>query len=159
MKKALTAHGLTDKQQAFIQCLVIDGKSQTESARIAGYAMPKNAAWDLLRNPKVHTALRLYRQTVYNGELASLSVRTLKNVMADPDASASAKVSAARTALELAGDISKDKGSGIEGKQLHELTPDQLAGLIDKLEQEKAQVAKDVTPTAPALNGSSTTIE
>ena len=159
MNSALTAQGLTDKQQTFVRCIVLDGKTQTESARIAGYHTPKNAAWDLLRNPKIHTALRLLRQTVYNGELASLSVRTLKNVMADPDASASAKVSAARTALELAGDISKDKGSGIEGKQLHELTPDQLAGLIDKLEKEKAQVAKDVTPTAPALNGSSSTIE
>jgi len=159
MNSALTASGLTDKQRTFIQTLVLEGKTQTESARIAGYAMPKTAAWDLLRNPKVHAALRLYRQTIYNGELASLSVRTLKNVMADPDASASAKVSAARTALELAGDISKDKGSGIEGKSLHELTPDQLAGLIDKLEKEKAQVAKDVTPTAPALDGSSTAFE
>ena len=43
----------------------------------------------------------------YQTELASTAVKTLKEVMEDTDAPASARIAAARTSLELAGDIGK----------------------------------------------------
>ena len=65
--------------------------------------------------------------------------------MVDPDAPASAKVSAARTALELAGDLSKNGDGAADGRSLAEMTPDQLASMIDRWEAERADMAKDVT--------------
>ena len=85
------------------------------------------------------------RQTLYQTDLASLGAETLKQVMLDPDAPASAKVSAARTSLELAGDLSKNADGSIDGRQLAELTPDQLASMIDRWENERAELAKDIT--------------
>ena len=77
-----------------------------------------------------------------------MSVDTLKRVMRDDDAPASAKVSAARTALELAGDIGKAADDITSSKQLAEMSPDELASLIDKWEGERASLATDITPEA-----------
>lgn len=93
-------------------------------------------------------AVRQARQTCYQGELASLSVDTLKRVMRDEDAPASAKVSAARTALELAGDLGKAADDITSSKSLAEMTPDELGSLIDKWEGERATLATDITPAA-----------
>ena len=55
--------------------------------------------------------------------------RVGKLVMQVPDASAAAWVSAARTALELAGDLGPNSGDGSEGRYLSELTPAELSFL------------------------------
>jgi len=47
----------------------------------------------------------------YQTELASTAVKTLKEVMEDTEAPASARIAAARTSLELAGDIGKHSQS------------------------------------------------
>ena len=89
--------------------------------------------------------MRQTRQTVYQTELASLSADTLRNVMLDIDAPASAKVSAARTALELAGDLNKGSDDPTSSRSLSEMSPDELAGIIDQWESERAELAKDIT--------------
>jgi len=136
---------LSEQQQEFCNYLVKENKNPTESARLAGYAHPKQSAYLLTRNPTVLTALRLLRQTVYQTDLASLAANTLKAVMQDPDANPSAKVSAARTALELAGDLGKNSEELASGKNLGEMTPDELGSLIDRWEGERSSLAKDVT--------------
>ena len=72
--------------------------------------------------------------------------RVGKLVMQDPDAPAAARVGAARTALELAGDLGGSNSDGSEGRHLCELTPGELSDLIDKWEDDRIQVAKDITP-------------
>ena len=72
--------------------------------------------------------------------------RVSKLVMQDPDAPAAARVSAARTALELAGDLGVNNSDGSESRHLCELTPGELSDLIDKWEDERIQVVKDITP-------------
>ncbi len=66
--------------------------------------------------------------------------------MNDPDAPASAKVSASRTVLELAGDLGKDKENNLEGKSLGEMTSEELGSIIDRYEEEKSNLARDITP-------------
>ena len=46
----------------------------------------------------------------YQTNLANVAVPTLNQVMQDPNAPAAARVSAARTALELAGDLGTNSG-------------------------------------------------
>ena len=135
----------TDQQKEFVQYLARENKNPTEAARMAGYLHPKQSAYDLTRNPSILLLIRQARQTVYQTDLASLAADTLKVVMLDPDAPASAKVSAARTSLELAGDLAKGENGNIDGRNLAELTPDQLASMIDRWESERADLAKDVT--------------
>ena len=64
--------------------------------------------------------------------------------MIDPDVPASARVSASRTALELAGDIGKNAIDHDSNKDLSELTPDQLARLIDNWEDQRSKIAKPI---------------
>ena len=140
----------TEQQKDFVHHLVAGRVTATEAARLAGYGSPKQAAYVLTRNPAVSLLLRQERQTLYQGELASLSADTLKQVMIDPDAPASAKVSAARTALELAGDLGPNAKDNASGRSLAEMTPEELSSMIDQWEGDRAALAKDVTAQSAA---------
>jgi phage terminase small subunit len=146
----------TEQQSRFVHHLVNDAVNPTEAARRAGYNHPKENAYNLTRNPHVQGMIRLERQRVYQTDLASLSVQTLKNVMTDDDAPASARVSAARTALELAGDLGKNADGSGSGRSLAEMTPDELAQLIDQWEGQRADLARDITPEQPETSAEPT---
>lgn len=147
-RSAPVAGGNTDMQLAFIDNLVAGNMNPTEAARQAGYAQPKQAAYRLTRAPHIQAAIRQHRQTIYAGELTNMAVTTLRTVMTDPDAPASSKVSAARTVFELAGDLGKLSGSDGAPGQLAEMSPEQLAAMIDRWEGEKN-----------TINGSATVVE
>ena len=67
--------------------------------------------------------------------------------MEDTDAPASARIAAARTSLELPGDIGKHSQSQRNYEQnLSEMTPEDLSAMIDRLEGERVAIAKDITP-------------
>jgi len=57
-----------------------------------------------------------------------------------------ARVSAARTALELAGDLGPNSANGSEGGSLCEMTPGELSNLIERWEDERMSMTKDITP-------------
>ena len=93
---------LSDRQSSFIFYLVHQGKGRTEAARLAGFAGPRQSAFTLTQSPKIIAKIRQERNKVYQTELASTAVNTIKEVMEDKDAPASARIAAARTSLELA---------------------------------------------------------
>ena len=73
-------------------------------------------------------------------------METLKEVMEDTDAPASARIAAAMTSTELAGDIVKHSQSQRNYEQnLAEMTPEVLFAIIDRWESEKEAIAKDIT--------------
>ena len=78
---------------------------RTKAARLAGFAAPRQSAFTLTQSPRIIAKIRQERNKVYQTELASTAVQTLKEVMEDHDAPASARIAAASTPLELAGDI------------------------------------------------------
>lgn len=137
---------ITDRQREFVQYLVRENKNATESARLAGYAHPKQSAYDLTRNPAIIALMRQARQTLYQADLVNVAADTIRSVMLDVDAPASARVSAARTAMELAGDLGKNAEAVGEGKTLAELSPDELARMIDTWEEQRSALATDITP-------------
>ena len=137
----------SDRQRNIIYYLVHQAKGRTEAARLAGFAAPRQSAFNLMQSPNIITKVRQERNKVYQTELASTSVHTLKEVMEDTDAPASARIAAARTSLELAGDIGKHSQSQRNYEQnLAEMTHEELSAIIDKWEGEKAAIAKDITP-------------
>ena len=138
---------LSDRQISFIFYLVHQGKGRTEAARLAGFAAPRQSAFTLTQSPKIIAKIRQERNKVYQTELATTAVKTLKEVMEDMDAPASARIAAARTSLELAGDIGKHSvANRNQDRSLAEMTPEELSAVIDRWEGEKAALAKDITP-------------
>ena len=138
---------LSDRQSSFIFYLVHHGKGRTEAARLAGFAAPRQSAFTLTQSPKIIAKIRQERNKVYQTELATTAVKTLKEVMEDIDASASARIAAASTSLVLAGDIGKHSvANRNQDRSLAEMTPEELLAIIDRWEGEKAALAKDITP-------------
>jgi len=138
---------LSDRQSSFINYLVNEGKTRTEAARLAGFAAPRQSAFTLTQSPKIIARIRQERHKIYQSDLAPLAVQTLKDVMRDTEAPSSARVAAARSCLELAGDLGKhSQANARSDKSLSDMSVDELASIIDKLDSEKARVAKDITP-------------
>ena len=136
---------LTPKQQVFVHHLVQTGCSPTAAARQAGYSAAKESAYGLTRLPHVAAAIRQERARVFDSDLANVAAETLRAVMTDKEAPAAARVSAARTVLEVTRELGRRQDDGGNDKQLHEMTPDELASLISKWEVERSKVAKDIT--------------
>lgn len=141
--KGLEGVDLTPMQRTFVLTLVRQGCTPTQAARVAGYADPKVSAHDLLRSAHIQTAIRFERSRYVMGDLANVATATLKDVMTDAQAPASARVAAARTVLELAGELGRGKTDAAADRPLSELTADELARLIDQWEGERATL---VTP-------------
>ena len=91
---------LSDRQSSFIFYLVNQGKGRTEAARLAGFAAPRQSAFTLTQSPRIISKIRQERNKVYQTELASTAVQTLKEVMEDHGAPASARIAAARKSLK-----------------------------------------------------------
>ena len=98
---------LTQGQAQFVRALVRNGCTPTKAAQIAGFASPRTAGYELMRMPHVSAAIAFERQRYISGELANVATGTLKAIMEDKAAPAAARVSAARTVLEMAGNLAK----------------------------------------------------
>ena len=72
---------LSDRQSSFNFYLVHQGKGRTEAARLAGFTAPRQSAFYLTQSPKIIAKIRQERNKVYQTELASTAVQTLKEVM------------------------------------------------------------------------------
>ena len=66
--------------------------NRTEAARLAGFKWPSRVAYQLEQSPKIMARIRNERNKLYQTELASQAVQTLKETMDDRDAPASARV-------------------------------------------------------------------
>ena len=139
----------TDRQTEFVYNLVRLGNNPTQSARLAGYKDPKQSAFNLVNSPKMCARIQQERLKLFQSDLSIVAVQTLKEVMQDKEAPASARVSACRSVLEIAGDFKA--GSKDTDKSLSDMSPSELASIIDKLDLERARLAKDVTPRATKL--------
>ena len=86
------------------------------------------------------------RQKYYQTNLANVAVSTLHQVMEDRNAPSAARDRAARTALELAGDLGPNSGNGSEVGSICEMTPGELSRLIERWEDERTSMTKNITP-------------
>lgn len=77
-------------------------------------------------------------------DLANIATGTLREVMQDKQAPASARVQAARTVLEMAGELGRGKADADDDRPLSEMTAEELTRLIDRWTEEKAALAKPI---------------
>lgn len=135
---------LTPKQRVFVTELVRTGCNPSQAARVAGYSDAGTSAYDLQRLPHVAAAIRFERERYISGELANVATGTLHAILVDSQAPASARVQAARTVLEMSGEIGRHKRSAEDDRPLSEMTAEELAGLIDKWQAEKSALATPI---------------
>jgi phage terminase small subunit len=135
---------LTPKQRAFVVTLVRTGCKPTIAAKTAGYSDGKVAAHDLLKLPHVVAAVRLERERYISSELANVATGTLRSILEDDSAAPAARVQAARTVLEMSGDIGRNKSTGDDERPLSEMSADELSRMIDRWQEEKAALATPV---------------
>ena len=132
---------LSEQAAAFIEARV-NGKNQTEAAKIAGDAHPAQSGYTLMKSPGIVAKIQQERQKLYQTDLANCATTTLKEIILDKDAPQSARIAGCRTVLEVCNMIGKHSTKDNDSKALHEMTPDQLAGLINTLESTKAAMAR-----------------
>ncbi len=125
----------TERMRLLAFHLCYSGMSPRAAAEAAGYA--HGSISSVLRSPGTAAFLRQERQRAFAIDLAPKAIQTLREVMADGDATASARVSAARTALELAGDLRAAGDDPAAGKRLSELTPSELTSMVSDLRTER----------------------
>jgi hypothetical protein len=152
--KGLQGADLTLKQRAFIVTLVRQGCTPTQAARTAGYVDPKVSAYDLLRSPHIQAAIRFERSRYVMSDLANIATGTLREVMTDKQAPASARVQAARTVLEMSGELGRGKSDADEDRPLSELSAEELTRMIDKWQDERAALAKPIDQDDQTLTAS-----
>lgn len=152
--KGLQGADLTLKQRSFVITLVRQGCTPTQAARAAGYVDPKVSAYDLLRSPHIQAAVRFERSRYIMSDLANISTGTLREVMTDKQAPASARVQAARTVLEVAGELGRSKSEADEDRPLSELSAEELTRMIDKWQDERVTLAKPIDDNDQALSAS-----
>ena len=146
--------GLTPMQQEYVHGIVRSTLNPTAAARVAGYSFPASASNDLARSPHVVLAIRQERMRLFECDLGNIAAETLRSIMTDATAPAAARVSAARTVLEVTKELGRRQEDSAHDRALSEMSADELASLIDKWSGERAALAIDVTPDAestPAL--------
>jgi hypothetical protein len=97
-----------------------------------------------MKSPGIVAKIRQERQKIYQTDLANVATATLKEIITDKDAPQSARIAGCRTVLEVCNMIGKHSTKDNDNRALSEMTPDQLAGLIDTLENTKAAMAEPV---------------
>lgn len=101
---------LTNRQKMFVSAYVENGGMAKQAAIVSGYSSGAFGS-QLLSLPHIQSAVREARLRAIDGA-ACLAVGTLRDVMADDKAPASAKVQAARLALALAGHVEQRAPDG-----------------------------------------------
>jgi hypothetical protein len=132
--------------------ILVAGKARNglDAARQAGLPMgaARVAAW--WRRPEVRAAVRQERMRVVSQEGAAMAVRTLMDVMDDPEASRGERVKAAGVMLLAAKDADAPDARDV-AQAVEDLTLEQLERMV----AERAARLRDVTGSAtiPDQNG------
>ena len=109
----------------------------------AGIAV--NHGYAVLKRPEVQREIVAQQTARMTAEALPLAVQTLINVMGSDKAPAAARVQAAKVVI----DRTLGAGEGGQAKEIHELTPEELAMAISKLEAQAASMATPVSAPDP----------
>lgn len=138
---------LTPQERKFVEALASTGNRQF-ALKAAGYKGENNAA-QVANRPQVQAAIIATQVARLTDEALPLAVQTVVSVMKNEKAPAAARIQAAREVFNRV--LPSEKGP--EGKEPHEMTPEELAAAIDRLESAAAAKARPAAPAKPSLSG------
>lgn len=135
---------LSERQQLFIFEL-LRGRNKTEAALAAGYR--EGSAGHVLRHAGVQRVLAACMDRFLVGELAPTAFGVVNKLMIDEKTPAGVRATLALGVLDRAGFGAKrhEKQAG-EGKDVAQMSADELRQAIDKLQAEIDGRMHDVTP-------------
>lgn len=128
---------MTKGETAFLAAYVELG-DRAKAERRAGIAA--GTGWRILARPAIQAQLVERQVTRVTSELLPLALDTLKEIMSNARAPAAARVQAAKIVV----DRGLPAGEDGRTKELHEMTPDELAQAIATLEGQAAALARPV---------------
>lgn len=148
---------LTEKQEAFCIAIVSNGGDAVKAASTAGYA-DRRSAYDLQDNLAVQTRIRQLQTKRISGSMSNKALDVLDDIMSSPAYPAAARVSAAKTVLEMGGHGIVAQGQRLrygldtEGKGLEEMTTSELEAFVAR-QRGALDTLEDVTRSnsAPVL--------
>ena len=147
---------LTSSERAIAKAMAETNNVQY-AAFAAGMSPVSGGAHKAVQRPAVQAEIARQQQELLFSEILPLALKVHKEILADPKAPAGARVQAVKLAY--------DRTLGAEGagqtKEPHEMTADEIAEAIAKLEQVAADRARpvsasaivDATPAEPELFG------
>lgn len=117
---------LSDMQREFVRNVVKYGNLM-KAAADAGYAAPSTDAYRLMRLPHVLKAIDDERSRMLRGELVSIAVVALKNMLTSDDTPAAQRLGAIKLTFEAGGVTGKNNDSkSLDGKALSEMTLEEI---------------------------------
>lgn len=143
--------GRLGRQEAVFAKIFAETGSKALAAKEAGYAQPHTAASKALARPRVQAEVARVQNEILFSEILPLAVKVHKQILEDERTPAGARVQAVKLAYD------RTLGTDAEGRQKepHEMTREELAEAIAKLEQEAASKARDVTPEPSSIDDES----
>lgn len=129
--------GLTRTESDFLEAYAATGSTALARSKTG---MPRSTAYGVLARPEVQARMVQIQTAKLMHEALPVAVQTLIDVMGNAKAPAAARVQAAKVVLDRTLPI----GEGGQVKELHELTPAELAQQIDILEAKAANLATAV---------------
>lgn len=140
--------GLTDKQAAFVAAY-IQNPDASAAALSAGYSH-REAGYQVLRAPAVQKALSDARARLIETEGATLAYLTLVDLM-KPGQPGNVRLGAAKYLMDAAGHGAKPDTA--REKSLQEMSADELAATIAKLDQALADRSDAARPVGLVIEG------
>ena len=142
---------LDERQQKFVECLAT-GMGLALSSAAAGYDPLEAQA--LLQTPRISRLVELRVRSALHNDYAPKAMAFLAELASDKAAPLKERRQAAQFVLERAGYVApRAQIQEAAEKSISAMSAEELASLVEKLEQERASRAKDVSaPNAQALD-------
>jgi len=140
-RRAVAVAGLRlDARQLLFVEAVASGIPPAEAARSAGYV---GDAYSALKSPSVRQAISLAVQEILQLEGAPVALNLLLQTIRNEGAPIKIRVDCAKAILDRAGHTARQRApdSG-PGKDLNEMSTEELKSLVDRLEGELAERAQ-----------------
>ena len=135
---------VTDMQERFAIALAA-GMTQTEAARVAGYADPRVAGVRLSRSVAVRAVVKAARVNRLD-KLASLSLRELEAMIKDRTVSAAVRFNAIKLSLALAGHVENAPPEDVNPLNKKDISSMSLAELDAFIKTERGKRADAAKP-------------
>lgn len=134
---------LTEMERKFVDAYAKTGDTRYATKK-AGYKYGVNNSHNILQRPAVQDAIIAYQMARMTSEALPLATSTVIGIMQNEKAPAAARIQAAREVFNRV--LPSDKAT--QDKEPHEMSPDELAAAISRLESAAATKAKPVEEVA-----------
>lgn len=134
----------TAKEKAFVKAMSRP-VSPIAAAAAAGYVKPQSAAYNLMSNPIVAEATRDGARQFLMEKAGGIGVYVLAQIALDEKQPAGARVTAGTNLAKLSGIAI---GDGDSGKEVHEMTGDELKAYRDKLARQSQALDRALSERA-----------